>query len=127
MDNAIENLLKDMEELRKRILSIILPNAKENDLLWLVTSIEQDINKLEQPQDDWIPVSERLPEGKTDSHTNDFEIVLCTTIWEDVRPYKFGKPIGHEKSHFWHIGEIMDEYVIAWQPLPEPYKKGDTE
>lgn len=72
---------------------------------------------------EWIPVSERLPEGKTDSHTNDFEIVLCTTIWEDVRPYKFGKPIGHEKSHFWHIGEIMDEYVIAWMPLPKPYEK----
>ena len=53
MDNAIENLLKDMEELRKRILSINLPNAKENDLLWLVTSIEQDINKLEQPQGEW--------------------------------------------------------------------------
>ena len=54
MDNTIENLLKDMEELRKRLLSINLPNAKENDLLWLVTSIEQDINKLEQPQGEWI-------------------------------------------------------------------------
>lgn len=54
MDNTIENLLKDMEELRKRILSIKLPNAKENDLLWLVTSIEQDINKLEQPQGEWV-------------------------------------------------------------------------
>ena len=77
--------------------------------------------------DGWIPVSERLPEGKTDPHTNDFEIVLCTTIWEDVRPYRFGKRIGENKAHFWLCGGIMDKYITAWQPLPEPYKRGDDD
>lgn len=80
------------------------------------------------PQDEWIPVSEKLPEEKevclSDSGFGfDFGEVLCTTIWGDVRAYKFGKPIGHDKPHFWLGGGIMDEYVIAWQYEPEPYKK----
>lgn len=74
----------------------------------------------------WIPVSERLPEEKFSGGAFgfDFEEVLCTTIWGDVRSYKFGKPIGHDKPHFWLCGTIMDVYVIAWQYKPEPYKKG---
>lgn len=74
-------------------------------------------------QGEWVPVSERLPEGRIDPNTNDFEYVLCSTTWDDVRPYKFGKRIGENKAHFWLGGAIMDKYITAWQPLPEPYKK----
>ena len=85
-----------------------------------------------RPQGEWIPVSERLPEEKLFNPSGsdfgfDFEEVLCTTIWGNVRSYKFGKPIGHYKPHFWFGGEIMDEYVVAWQYKPEPYKKGGAE
>ena len=81
----------------------------------------------EKQQCKWIPVSVRLPEGKIDPMTNDFELVLCSTVWEVVRPYKFGKPKGHSKAHFWSGGGIMDDYVIAWQPLPEAYKEAENE
>lgn len=84
----------------------------------------------QRPQGEWISVSERLPDEKLFNPSGsdfgfDFEEVLCTTVWKDVRAYKFGKPIGHDKPHFWLGGGIMDEYVIAWQPLPEPYKKDE--
>lgn len=71
---------------------------------------------------EWIPVSERLPEEKINPVTHDFEEVPCTTIWGDVRHYKYGTAIGHDKAHFWHGFGIMDEEVVAWMPLPEPYK-----
>lgn len=79
---------------------------------------------IERPQGEWSPVSERLPNERINPNTMDFEYVLCSTIWNDVRAYKYGKPIGHDKAHFWYGDGIMDEYVTAWQPLPEPYKEG---
>lgn len=81
----------------------------------------------ERSRDEWIPVSEGLPEEQINPNTNDFQEVLCTTVWNDVRSYKYGKPIGHDEAHFWYGGRIMDEYVIAWRYKPEPYKKGGKE
>lgn len=77
----------------------------------------------------WIPVSEGLPEEKFSGGAFgfDFEEVLCTTIWGDVRSYKFGKPKGHDKPHFWLCGTIMDVYVIAWQYKPKPYQEARGE
>lgn len=86
----------------------------------------------ERSKGEWIPISERLPREKLFNLSGsdfgfDFEEVLCTTIWENVRVYKFGKPIGYDKPHFWLGGRIMDEYVIAWQSKPEPYKESEAE
>lgn len=58
----------------------------------------------------WIPVSERLPEAGVDvlcqCHANIFEVFALT-------------PDGwyHDKEHCYMMG-----FVIAWMPLPEPYK-----
>lgn len=34
---------------------------------------------------------------------------------------------GENKAHFWLCGGIMDKYITAWMPLPEPYKEGGAE
>lgn len=70
----------------------------------------------------WIPCSKQMPEEKINQNTQDFEFVLCSTTFGDVRPYKFGKPIGWEKAHFWHGGGVIDKYVVAWMPLPKPWE-----
>lgn len=85
----------------------------------------------------WIPVSERLPKDETK--------VLVTVFFHGVKDYSGGwnahiKPsfyvdIAEHYDDEWHSDS--DEYkiarnrheVIAWMPLPEPYKedKDDAE
>ena len=69
--------------------------------------------------DGWISVEERLPEERINPMTNDFyEYQVATKFGEiiDIRHYKFGR------GHWWHGPAIVDKYVIAYQPLPEPYE-----
>lgn len=62
----------------------------------------------------WIPCSERLPEDDTK--------VLCQTVTKKglnnfvIGYYDFGR---------WCCG--MNGNVIAWMPLPEPYKGEQNE
>ena len=73
----------------------------------------------------WIPVTERLPDIN-DHYTSDVCLVYC-----DNGAYAFAEL---EENIFGQVGwdcEREDEYhesvgtVIAWMPLPEPYKGGE--
>ena len=83
----------------------------------------------EQPQaDKWIPCSERLPKKKG--------YYICTVYrYEDDEHNVFDLWFENGK---WYVDEVNDceEYrrskifiheVIAWQPLPQPYKKEGAE
>lgn len=78
----------------------------------------EQIKKLKE-ENDWIPVEEQLPKGRINPITNDFyEYQVTAKFGEcvDIRHYKFGR------GHWWHGPAIVDKYVIAWQPIPEPYE-----
>ena len=70
----------------------------------------------------WIPCSERLPE--TD------EIMIVTYI--DDRDGEYTIWLGwHEMDNIWYIdgfahGGEYGNRVIAWKPLPEPYKEAEA-
>ena len=69
----------------------------------------------------WIPCGERLPE--------DGVKVLVTYIYENKL---YADEILHRFEGDWYFGDVVDEMsfpcdVIAWQPLPEPYKKVGAE
>ena len=99
--------------------------------------------KYERPQGEWIPVSEGLPD--------DLKPVNIT--WTNHKPEPYYKDI-KDKSftatgiyfngqwYWWSTfcADILAEYsfnyddiidrsieIIAWQELPEPYKKGGAE
>ncbi|MGN1013906.1 MAG: DUF551 domain-containing protein [Butyricicoccus sp.] len=80
------------------------------DVLERMPTIDPDSMR---PQ--WIPVTERLPEDDT------MMLVTCRTKrgWLNVnRAYYFGGS--------WHGSGSMSG-VIAWMPLPEPYKSYGSE
>ena len=70
----------------------------------------------------WIPCSERLPEEKINPITKDYYVYPVTyrnENIEDIRYYSYGN------GHWHHCLQIMDDFVVAWQPLPQPYKERD--
>ena len=89
---------------------------------------------IEALQDKWIPVSERLPEEDED--------VLVTVYFRGLKQKHKNGWNDHIKPCYYvdiakHIGgewgSMSDEYkvspdrhvVIAWRPLPEPYKESE--
>ena len=62
---------------------------------------------------DWIPVEERLPEVG--------EYVLGTTKSEEVLIFRYGWNSPHSKKMFFHLCGAAAT-IIAWRPLPEPYR-----
>ena len=69
--------------------------------------------KADRPQR-WIPCSERLPKENTE--------VLISLEW--------GIDIGEYRNGDWHsewINHYDDDDVLAWMPLPKPWKGADDE
>ena len=73
---------------------------------------------IEALQDDWTPVSEGLPE--------DGIAVLTTT--ENGEVYIDQVITAPYKERYFQSNTAYDNFqVVAWKPLPAPYKGGDTE
>lgn len=65
--------------------------------------------------DGWIPVDERLPD-------NTSSVLICgQSGWRDVGWW--------EQNHWWtgYSHADIKEDVVAWRPLPEPYRPEEGE
>ena len=130
---AIDALDEQIEQCNKALCSFDISPKDEYAIKVERASLEAYKEQLEnmpsaQSEQRWIPVTERLTE-------NDNEVLI--TVWdaEDdyVEVYK-GFYQGHEWWTQWCHGcsKIKDEpcgenIVIAWMPLPEPYRGGEKE
>ena len=77
-----------------------------------------------RPQGEWIPVSERLPDKNmpclvSGGKLNLTQIAMYSDLMETI-DHKIFYIGDYGKDDFRNI----TEFVNAWQPLPEPYKKG---
>ena len=74
-------------------------------------ALDMAIQALESQK--WIPVSERLPE----EDDKEYLVTMYSGGVYDV-----------DTSYFWYFEEGYSDWgdcgVIAWMPLPEPYKEG---
>lgn len=106
-----KKLIKDLKEYTRHLRFRHKPDA-----LTVIRGFMHIIHG--QPKTgEWIPCSERLPEGKVNPISNDYyeyPVTVALSGGLDVKYYKFGD------GHWWHSGKCMDDYVIAWIPRPEP-------
>ena len=103
---------------------------------------DYELQKADRPQG-WIPCSERLPD--------DLEVVNITwinhrpmTYYADIKDEPFTATAIHYKDKWWWYSpiceDLLEEYgksecdkmdsaieVLAWMPLPDPWKGADDE
>ena len=79
-----------------------------------IAALQQGIEKLRAQLPRWIPVTERLPEGRSD--------VLVVAYWRERWGVYMGWCAPERAAWSVHIGigDRSDIAVTHWMPLPEP-------
>ena len=110
----LEKILEEINE-----ASFPLELLGEGDTRFITVSLVEEIIR-KHMNDGWIPVQERLPEEKKsvlvqwekyDRHLN-VTLTYLDVMWMDDA----------EEKVFETINGVPNGKVIAWRPLPEPYR-----
>jgi len=136
--NVLEKILEEIEERLNMVESIPVnedddfldgeecyedgrTQGRFKELLWcrdIIRSHMDEARDTNVPSNDgWIPVEERLPE-KTDYYLVQLSRKLPNEDYSDRVVVLFN---GEEKEF-----ECYANLIIAWRPLPEQYKGGDS-
>ena len=112
----LEKILEEIDETIERYGENPYIDEKVTDLCYGLNIAKDIIRK--HMNDGWIPVEERLPEGRTrvicQFDNGDIEL-----LWQDWES-------DPESLTYWTDFDFMAEKkVIAWRPLPETYQPAD--
>ena len=80
--------------------------------------VSEEVDTVPVPQ--WIPVTERLPRSndtvivsiRDDAGDTRFDYTSCGWVTTD--------------GEYWIVGDEINNYVVAWMPLPKPWEGGET-
>ena len=94
------------------------------------TALDLAIKALDQEKKTgrWIPCSERLPE-KNGRYIVTRGLKACGSLWNRVYIVNYSDLMGLCKEKMWWSGNVgksdfeRHDDVLAWMPLPEPYKE----
>ena len=115
-------MIKELNSLHHRILhSSFAEEVTEQEMQALVMAKQL----LEQPKTDWIPCKERLPE--LDEGIESFKQSKCCLVAIEWWDGEITEEVGwYNQSGVWNQ-DSSNCKVIAWMPLPQPYKKEGAE
>lgn len=128
MDNKRIAKYKDADELLKRLNSCKYPAEKTtmrqatyNAAISDACRIVDAIPVVYIPQ--WIPVKDKLPEEICNSYWICTDSgYQCECRWTNINPFWSNLTT----SWHWNIFDIPQyTTVVAWMPLPKPYKEGE--
>lgn len=155
MNEVFEKIIEKLEDKRKTAEQLIMENPQDElDRIKTQTAEDFasayhdaiEIVKREAEQfgtdtnvgtNGWIPVSERLPE----EHDSIFAKIKGTDKWSDAMFEKISDDVNatvefedgtrktmtlHTNDGKWNTNNRIVKFnVIAWQPLPKPFQKGE--
>lgn len=114
----IKDRLSDYHDFMKKLVDdhqMILAS----DALEMIEQLKDDL-KHDEKENGWIPVSERLPEESdyymACIHNEILNKYYCRSEWFSINNNYYGELAWIDLKSY--------EKVIAWMPLPEPYKEG---
>ena len=114
MNKAFEKILERLSNIHRVVKTD--EDAEWNRAIYKSAEIVHEV--AEEYNGGWVPCSERLPE--------DDSICMVTVEYpnnETVVDYGWFD----RKNVCWFVGmqEFRTSNILAWQPLPEPYKESD--
>lgn len=128
LDDAIEYYSKIAESLRNQVRIEDNDYMDKVDEVYMCERLAEWLNELKllreridaQPEQRWIPVTERLP--KEDDYKSCIEC-LDGAVWYFTENGTIGLGYYYNSTKEWStIYDLKtDGKVVAWMPLPEPY------
>lgn len=96
-----------------KVSEMKIPQKYKMELLGMITAIEMKHDELMLK---WIPVTEAMP-------INDVDVIVSVLDDSGDTPYRFTS-VGWctPNGQYWVVDNEMCYGVIAWQPLPEPWR-----
>ena len=113
-----EDAVKWLENLKSDI------GKMQFQALWGYEQAIDEIIDLLSVETEWIPCSERLPEAEDMYQPPEHKYLCQVKTYGERQFYVLSRLKGAAPPFWdWYGVVINDSEVIAWRPLPEPYKE----